>query len=250
MTKIKDIYNFLDTVAPFDTQEEWDNSGLIVGDMDKEVKKVLLSLDITNEVVKEAKNKGCELIISHHPVIFSPLSHIGSDHVVYSLIKSDVSALCAHTNLDKARDIGVNACLAKALGLNNTRLYPDEFLAVGELESAMSSDEFANYVKDKLSTNGVKYTSGTDIKTVGVSSGGGGDAVYLKDKFHFDALVTGELKHHLLLFSKEHNFTAVEAGHFETEDVVINPLINTLNSAFSDVQFEKSQGLCKFTQFC
>ncbi len=250
MTTIRNIYDYINSVAPFDAQEDWDNSGLLVGDMEKTVSKVLLSLDITHEVVNEAKNKGCELILSHHPVIFSPLTHIDTHSVVYSLIKSDISALCAHTNLDKADNIGVNVCLAKSLELCDIKLYPDEFLVIGKLSKSMNSDEFAKYVKDKLCANGVKYTNSSDIRTVAVSSGGGGDAVYLKDKFGFDALVTGELKHHLFLYAKERDLCAVEAGHFETEDVVITPLLKVLSETFKDVQFEKSQTLCKFTEFC
>lgn len=249
MTLIKDILQYADTVAPLSTKAEWDNCGLLVGDENTEIHKVLLSLDITESVVEEAAKKGCELIISHHPVIFSPMSSISSEHIVYKLIRNGVSALCLHTNLDRAEDIGVNVCLADTLGLSNCTLFCSDFLCVGTLPHTMTDKEFAKYVKQKLGCKGVRYTNGKDVRTVGVSSGGGGDAVELYDMYEFDALVTGELKHHQFLYANEHNLCAVEAGHFNTEDVVIPVLCDNLSAKFKDVSFEKSQSLCDVVNF-
>ncbi len=249
MTLIKDIYEYLDSVAPFDTQAEFDNSGLLVGDMDTKVSKVLMCLDITDKVIEEAKDISAQLILSHHPVIFSPLKNIETDSVVYKLISSKLSALCAHTNLDKAENIGVNAVLAKKLELHNTALYKDEFLCVGELKAPMTDREFALFVKNALQCKGVRYTKGKVIKTVAVSSGAGSEGVTLSDKYHFDAFVTGELKHHHFLFAKEKSVCAVEAGHFCTEDVVINPLKDLLSKRFPDVNFVKSQALTDIVEF-
>lgn len=249
MTLIKDILQYADTIAPLNTQAEWDNCGLLVGSENTEVSKVLLALDITESVVEEAAQKGCELIISHHPVIFSPLSQINEEHIVYKIIQSGVSALCLHTNLDKAENIGVNVCLANALKLSDCALYPDDFLCVGTLSDTLSDKEFAQYVKEKLNCNGVRYTNGKNIKVVGVCSGGGGDAIELYAQYGFDALVTGELKHHQFLYADEHDLCAVEAGHFNTEDVVITPLLHNLSEKFKDVSFEKSQTLKDVVNF-
>ena len=249
MTKVLDIINFTETFAPLDTQCEWDNSGLLVGNSNTEITKVLVCLDITHAVVKEAKNLGCELIISHHPVIFSPLSHIDTQDICYHLIRENIAALCLHTNLDKAKDTGVNTELAKALSLNNTEFYPDDFLCVGELLKEMSSDEFASYVKKALKCNGVKYTKKDKIKRVAVSSGGGGEAVLLKSKYNFDALVTGEIKHHLFLYASENSLCAVEAGHFNTEDIVVTPLTEKLSEKFPEVSFTKSNSLSDVVNF-
>lgn len=242
MVSINDIVKFTETFAPLSTQCEWDNSGLLVN-AKRDIEKVLLCLDITNDVVEEAKKIGAQLIISHHPVIFSPLKHIDCDSVTAMLIKNDISALCLHTNLDRAQDCGVNTELAKALKLQNTELYPEDFLCVGELENEMNCDDFANYVKENLNCRGVKYTKSGNIKTVGVSSGGGCDAIMLKHQYGFDALVTGEIKHHLFLLAQEISLCAVEAGHFSTEDVVIEPLRNKLSLQFEDVEFLKSVSL-------
>lgn len=243
MTLIKNIVEYADKIAPFDTQADFDNSGLLVGDKEREVHSCMLCLDITSEVIDEAKDMGCELIISHHPVIFTPLSHIDTNSIVYKLIKADISALCLHTNLDKAERIGVNVCLSKALGLKNTVLYRDDYLCIGELENIMSDTEFATHVKNSLLCNGVRYTKGKVVKTVAVSSGGGSSSIELHDKFGFDAFVTGELKHHHFLYAKEKYICAVEAGHFNTEDVVISPLLEDLKSTFENLEFYKSEAL-------
>ncbi len=249
MTLIKDIYEYLDTIAPFDTQAEFDNSGLLVGDMDTKVSKVLMCLDITDKVIEEAKDISAQLILSHHPVIFSPIKSIQTDSVVYKLISSKLSALCAHTNLDIAENIGVNSVLAKKLNLQKTTLYPDEFLCVGELETPMTDREFALFVKNALDCKGVRYTKGKVVKTVAVSSGAGSEGVTLSEKYDFDAFVTGELKHHHFLYAKEKSLCAVEAGHFCTEDIVIDPLKNLLAEHFPDVNFVKSQALTDIVEF-
>lgn len=249
MTLIKDILNYTETIAPLSTQAPWDNSGLLVGSPDLKVSKVLLCLDITKSVVAEAKKLGCELIISHHPVIFSPLKSVESDSVIYQLVKNDIAALCLHTNLDISENVGVNECLAKALKLRDTTLYPEDFLCVGTLEKQMTDCEFAQHVKQALNCNGVRFTNGKNIKTVAVCSGAGSDAVELNDKYNFDAFVTGELKHHHFIYANEHSICAVEAGHFNTEDVVINPLLLNLSTRFDDVVFTKSESLCDMVNF-
>lgn len=118
MVFIKDIYKFIDNIAPFDTALNFDNVGLLVGNMDDSIKKVLISLDITRDVVLEAQSFGADLIISHHPVIFNPIKNIDFNSTIHLLCKFSISALCAHTNLDLS-EYGVNKCLADALNLKN-----------------------------------------------------------------------------------------------------------------------------------
>lgn len=250
MATTTEILKFIDSFAPISTQCEWDNSGLLVNAQNDDIKKVLLCLDITKAVVEEAVKIGAQLIISHHPIIFSPIKRIDCDSTIATLVKNDISAICMHTNLDIAEDCGVNTELAKALELKNTVLYQDDFLCVGELEEEMSCDDFASYVKSRLNCRGVKYTKSGAIKTVGVSSGGGGEAVFLNGKYRFDALITGEMKHHLFLYAQENDVCAVEAGHFSTEDVVVNPLKLKLSDKFPEVEFIKSESLIDPVYFC
>lgn len=244
MILAKDILNFLDSNAPVSDACDWDNCGLLCGDKNQKVTKVMLCLDITKAVVQDAINCGCELIISHHPVIFSGLKNIEKDSVIYDLVKANISAICMHTNLDIAQNFGVNETLAKALSLNNTTLYKDDFLCIGELENTMDGDSFARYVKSKLNCKGVRYTNSADIKTVGVCSGAGSDAVEKMLHYNLDALVTGEIKHHHFLYANENSLCVVEAGHFNTEVIVTDSLKALLEPQFSDIQFIKSTAEC------
>ena len=233
--KLNNIIDFAQQIAPFDTAEEWDNVGLLVGAPDREISRVLLALDITPAVVQEARETGAELIVSHHPVIFSPLSALRPDSAEYLLVKYDIAALCLHTNLDRA-DQGVNTALAAALGLDNTVFFAEDFLLVGEPEKPCSAEEFAAFVKDRLHAPSVRYTDGK-VNRVAVSSGGGGEGVELARKYGCDAFVTGELKHHQYLFAAQHKIAAFDAGHFSTEDVVITPLKELFAERFPEVAF-------------
>lgn len=237
--KLKNIIDLTREIAPFETAEEWDNVGLLVGSDDAEVSRVLLALDITPEVVTEAHEKGVHLIISHHPVIFHPLSSLNPDSAEYLLAKYDIAALCLHTNLDRAAE-GVNTALGRALGLKNTALYPEDFLLVGEVDAPCSAEEFAAFIKERLGAPSVRYTEGR-VRRVAVSSGGGGEGVELAAKYGFDAFVTGELKHHQYLYARQKGVAAFDAGHFSTEDVVMRPLAERLRAAFPDTEFLVSE---------
>ena len=243
--KICEIVEYTKRIAPYESAEDWDNTGLLAGDANAEVSRVLLALDITGDVVKEAAEKGAQLIISHHPVIFEPLRSLDFDSAPGLLASFGIAALCLHTNLDRAEK-GVNTALAEALGLKNARLYPEDFIAVGEPESPMSADEFAALIKEKLKAPSVRYTGGR-VTRVAVSSGGGGDGVELNEKYGFDAFVTGELKHHQYIRAKSKGIAAFDAGHFPTENVVIPPLRDTLAEALPEAEYLISETcLCPY----
>lgn len=241
MTTIKDIIEYTNRIAPYDTAAAWDNVGLQVGSPEARVSRVLLALDITPEVIREAQSIGAELIISHHPVIFDPLTSLAPDDAAYMLAASGISALCLHTNLDRAQE-GVNVALGKALGLKNTVFYPEDFLLIGEPERAASSDEYAALIKERLNAPSIRYTKG-QVSRVAVSSGGGGEGVELSAAYAFDAFVTGEMKHHQFLYAASHGIAAFDAGHFPTEDVVIAPLRDMLTVAFPDLSCAVSTAL-------
>lgn len=233
--KLNEIIKFAQKIAPFETAEEWDNVGLLVGDKNAEVDRVLLALDITPAVVEEARETGAQLIVSHHPVIFSPISALRPDTAEYLLAKYDIAALCLHTNLDRAKQ-GVNVALGKALGLVNTEFYPDDFLLIGDFQRQYSAQTFALYIKRQLQAPSVRYTEG-NISRVAISSGGGGEGVELSEKYGFDAFVTGEMKHHHYLYAQSHGIAAFDAGHFSTENVVIEPLRDILANRFPEIDF-------------
>ena len=241
MVTINDILNFTETFAPLHTQMDFDNSGLLVGDKDTTVTKVLVVLDITNEVVEEAKKLNAELIISHHPVIFSPLKKVQRSDAVYKLIHSGIDALCLHTNLDLSPEFGVNVCLAKSLDVKNYKFVEGECFLVGELDKETKAKNFAEKVKETLDCNGLRYTNGNKkVKKVGICSGSGGDYVFLAVEQNVDLLLTGEIKHHEILFANKCKKSIIDAGHFKTEDIVIEPLCKKLADKFPDVEFVKS----------
>ena len=120
MCTVGDIYNYIDKFAPFKSCAEWDNVGLLVGDRSKTVKRAAIALDITPHNVMQAAESGCNLIISHHPVIFHPIKSLNSYSAPYLLAKHGISAICAHTNLDAAAG-GVNDVLANIIGLRDVR---------------------------------------------------------------------------------------------------------------------------------
>ena len=249
MTTVKDIFDFTEAFAPVSTAADFDNSGLLVGNKEQTVTKVLMALDITKDVVNEAVKKGTQLIISHHPVIFTPLKNLDRESVPYTLAKNDISALCLHTNLDIAQNCGVNVCLANALDLSDCKLYAEEFLLTGTLPRKMSVRSFALFIKEKLGATCVLYTeSDKALETVALCSGAGGDFYSLAKEKGADVFLTGEAKHHEFLEANK-DLPLITAGHFHTEDVVINPLKEKLANKFPEVEFIKSES-CKNPYFC
>lgn len=245
MTTVRDILGFTETFAPLGTAADFDNCGVLVGNKEQEVKKVLLTLDITKDVVEEANNIGAQLILSHHPVIFRPLKSIDCESVPYLLAKYGITALCLHTNLDIAENCGVNICLADTLRLSDQQLFAEDFILTGKLSSPMSVQEFAAYVKELLDAPFVAYTE-TDrsVSTVALCSGAGGDFYSIAKDKGADVFLTGEARHHEYLEAAASDVPLVTAGHFSTEDVVINPLKEKLSKEFKEVDFVKSE-TCK-----
>ncbi|WP_283607219.1 Nif3-like dinuclear metal center hexameric protein [Faecalispora anaeroviscerum] len=255
MVTAGDIYDFFNVCAPFETAMSFDNAGFLVGDRQVPVSAVLLALDITPGVVEEAARLGAELIISHHPVIFQPLRHIKPQDVPYLLVQRGIAAICAHTNLDLAPG-GVNTCLAEALTLEDIRgikPYAKDGLwegLVGNLSQSYSPAKFAEFVKQALFCGGLKYVDGgKPIQTVALCGGAGADLLEDAVQAGADAFVTADTKHHQLLLAKQLGITLVDAGHFNTEDVVILPLKNTLQEQFPTVHFQKSEALCDPAQY-
>jgi dinuclear metal center YbgI/SA1388 family protein len=243
MSKIIDFYKFIDKIAPFETQESWDNSGFLVGDGEKEVNKVLLALDATEPVLKEAEEKGAELIITHHPVIFGALKELHPKNIAFLAAEKGIAIISAHTCLDIA-DGGVNDCLAAALGLKNVVKVDDGegLLRIGEFDNELSCEEFVKYVAEKLSVGGIKYTpTEKNIKKVAVCGGSGGDLYSFAISAGADAFVTANIKHNLWLEMRRESFCVLDAGHFCTENTVIEPLAKKLSENFKDAEIIVSE---------
>lgn len=236
MTTVKNIYDYINSIAPYDTQEEWDNSGHLVGDFRKEVKRVVMALDATKDACTFAKDVKADLVLTHHPIIFGGIKNVMSDSAVYILANSSIAHLCAHTNFDIA-DGGINDNLAQLLDLNDAKHIPDSFLVYGTLDNDMSMDDFAEYVSDKLDCAGIRYTdSDRTIRTVAV--GGGACEEYLDIAMQYaDCFVTGDMKYHQMLDASENGYAVISAGHYETENIPFLMLKDKLEKIFVDVEF-------------
>lgn len=243
MTTVKDIYDYIDSFAPFCTAEEYDNVGILVGSPQQKVTRTVVALDITADVVEEARSLGAELIVSHHPVIFNPLKRIQKGSAVYKLVRSGISAVCAHTNLDKSPVFGVNTELAKASGLKECSVSEsDDILFTASTVKPVTSARFASLLKEKLGCDGIAYTKRDgSIERVGLCSGAGGSEIYSAAAEGCDAFITGEMKHHEIMFANENNIAVYILGHYRSEDVVIAPLAKKLSEEFNGVRFTKSK---------
>lgn len=235
---VYNIFDFLNRLFPVSSACSFDNVGLLVGDAEKEVKKTLISLDCTLDTLKKAKENGCELIITHHPVIFDPLKNLLAGSVQYELVKNEIAVICMHTNLDMG-DGGVNDCLCNALGLENVSavIAEDGYILKSGNISPLSADRLAEHIKSKIG-GCVKYIDGGKaIGKVLVCSGSGGDFISEAKNNGFDALITADVKHHQFLKARDNNVSLFDAGHFNTEDVVIEPLCETLSKQFCEISF-------------
>lgn len=256
MATVKEVYHYLDTLAPFRRQMEFDNSGFLVGRGEAQVTKALVALDITEEVVQEAAELGAQLIVSHHPVIFHPARALTDDgltgRILLALTEGHIAAICAHTNLDVAKD-GVNDALARRLELTDLELLeilgrdPDgaEY-AVGRIGSAAgpqtgSLPRFAAFVKARLSAGGVRYVdAGKPVRRVAVGGGACGEYVELAASLGCDTFVTSDVKYNQFLDAKALGLNLIDAGHFPTEDVVCPVLVSWLKEGFPGLEVCRS----------
>ena len=195
-------------------------------------------------VVEQARQLGAQLIVTHHPVIFHPLKRVNEDAVVYQLIRSDIAVISAHTNLDIAQG-GVNDALASAIGLRDCRgleLLNEQTGAwlgrIGTLPEPLSPKAFAAHVKSCLNAASVKFAAAPRaIHTVALCSGSGADCLDAAISAGADALLTSEVKQHEYLAAAAAGISIFDAGHFDTEDIVIEPLRDYLAKEIPDVHF-------------
>lgn len=250
--KLSKIYEYIDKIAPFSTQLDYDNAGLLMGSMDTEAVRVLVTLDVTMEVVQEAARKKCQLIVSHHPLIFHGLKAVTPDDpigaVVLELARRNIAVISAHTNLDQAQG-GVSEVLLDRLGIT-----PDGFLepagttadgkpygmgAVGVLKETMEPKAFAKLVKTALNARGVRVTLGNrPVKRVAVCGGAGGDLLAKAAAWGADAYVTADVKYHEFLEAHQRGITLVDGGHFATEDPAMDVLRDQLAQTFGGAGVE------------
>ena len=245
-----DVLSYLNTYAPLSYQMEFDNSGFLVGDRKAEIRRVLVALDITDPVISEAEMIGAQLIVSHHPLIFHPLSSVCTEDVtgrkVMRLVRSGISAICMHTNLDIAEG-GVNDTLMEVLDAQTTDILepagagedgkPLGCGRIGFLKQEMPLDSFLQFVAQRLCVNGVRYVSGgRPVHHIAVCGGSGGSMLELAASAGCDTLLTADVKYDRFLTAKELGVNLIDADHFCTENVVIPKLAEMIQLQFPEVQ--------------
>ena len=241
MTTVREIESFLYSWAPRELAESWDNVGLLVGDPEAAVERVLVALDITPQVAEEALEHGCQLIVAHHPVMncaWHPVQTVRADdrqgRTLTALLRGGVAAICMHTNLDAAEG-GVNDILAEKLGLTQPEMLTEEKIGrIGTLKCEIPLVEFTHSVIELLGCNGLRYVdAGRPVHRVAVGGGACGCYIPQAVAAGCDTFVTSDLKYNDFLDTEGLNL--IDAGHFPTENVVCPALRDRLQSAFPAV---------------
>ncbi len=256
MATVREVYQYLDGLSPFSIQMDFDNAGFLVGRGEQSADKILVALDITEEVATEAARLGAGLIVSHHPVIFHPVRAItDSDptgRVLLMLAEQKIAAICAHTNLDAVSG-GVNDALAAKLGLEELELLqpagidasgrPYGIGRVGMVKGApVYAPAFAAFVKETLGANGVRYVDAhRPVRRVAVGGGACGDMITDALSLGCDTFVTADVKYNGFLDAAALGINLIDAGHFPTENVVIPVLCRWLASGFPNAEIISSQ---------
>ncbi len=244
---VSDVTDFLETIAPCHLQEPYDNAGLITGQKNWELKGVLISLDTTPDIVDEAVQRGCNMIVAHHPIIFRGLKKInGNNYVeraIITAIKNDIAIYAIHTNLDNVYADGVNQRIASKLNLVNTRILSPKDLTVpnigsgmvGELEKAVSTNVFLSFLKKTMQVGCIRHTEliHDQIKTVALCGGSGSFLIANAIGADADIYISADIKYHEF-FDADNKIIIADIGHYESEQYTIELLGELLNSKFSN----------------
>lgn len=227
--------------------DTWDNTGFQVGNEDKHINKILISLDLDRKVLNYAIEHNYDMIINHHPLIFKPLTSITTNNykekLIYDLIKEDIVVYNAHTNLDQAKG-GVSDQLARVLGLmktftlSKTDIEDGGYGKIGFIEE-MNLIEYATFIKEKLDIKHLTIYGNKDkkVKKIAVCGGAGSEFIYDAYKNNVDIYVTGDIKYHDAQLADELGITIIDAGHFPTERIIL-PAIKEYLESLSKKDFE------------
>lgn len=225
---VKDIANVIEEFAPRSLQESYDNAGLQVGNPEMSVSAVLLCLDVTPAIIEEARRRGCNMIVSHHPLLFSGLKHITgatpTERMVIDALRHDIAIYAAHTNLDSAHE-GVSYEIAHSLNMSNIKVLEPkvncESLGLGVVGDITPTPtlEFLRRVKETFNVSPLRYSSFSPqivVRKVAICGGSGSSLIRNAIAVGADALLTGDLKYHDYT-SYSHQILLADIGHFESE---------------------------------
>ena len=236
---VAEIERIVGEIAPYELAEAWDNVGLLLGRSEAQVTRILVALDLTQAVLDEAKALGAQLIVTHHPILFSARKRVTDrdreGRLMLSMARADVSLIAAHTNLDSAPG-GVNDVLMEAMGC--TQVTGEGPVRVGRVEAEMTLGRLCERARQRLRAQVRAYgAEDAPVHVLGCCSGAGGSELSRALSLGADCFITGEIHHHEALDALDAGCTVIEAGHFETENPVCEVLRGALQKAVDALQY-------------
>lgn len=248
---VQDVINCMEKFAPSKLKEDFDNVGLMVGDSKEEVNKILLALDCTNEVIDEGIDKGCEMIITHHPLIFRKPSRIIKEDLLGSkiikLIQNNISVYSSHTNLDSVKN-GINNTIVKMLGFETSDIidkFGEEESGIGrlvEINEGIETEELIKRLKNVLGNSYIRgYVASEKVKKIAIINGSGTSYFEEAYKLGADCIITGDTSYHYISDYKELGITILDAEHFNTEWLVFLEVMKNIEKDLPEIEFIKSE---------
>lgn len=216
----------VDSIAPFDTQYEWDNSGVQVNLGHRDVKKVLVALEINNAVIDEAIEAKADMILTHHPLMFEGQKTIDVNNVVQNyvirLVQADIEVVSSHTPFDAVKG-GNNDYLMNLMGVKSPKGMKDPCCRIGKLDTPVSFEKFLCRLDEVLNSPGIRFYGDLDRKITSVACCTGAGSEFVSDAVAMgaDVFVTGDVKHHEAQAAKEQGICLVDAGHWGTEQIFV-----------------------------
>ena len=246
--RVGDITAVLEAFAPLRIQESWDNSGLLIGSADDPVHGVLVGFDCTPELIREAVEKGCDLVVTHHPLIFKGLRRInGQDPggaAVMEAVKAGVAVYAAHTTADKVLE-GVSGAMARRLGLEDIRILEGEdegvgLGCIGTLPSPLTGEQALAWVKERFGLRLIRCSRPlpTPIRRVAVMGGSGASEISAALSAGAQLFISGDISYHH--FFTPEGFMIMDIGHFESEVEIVDILLAQIRKNFPNFASCKS----------
>lgn len=254
--KLKDIIAIIEDNYPLELAYDWDNVGLFYGDIEKDTKKVLVTLDVTSDVIEQAIEMDADLVLSHHPVVIGGINKLSDasmvSDVIINAVKNDIAIYSAHTNMDTAKN-GINQKLAELFDLEdivvmeNDKPYEDCGLGrVGNLKNEMSLSDFCELVKNKLNTPFVRVCGEErKVRRIALASGSCSEYVPQAIKKGADVIVTADMKYHNCIEYVYDGIAIVDAGHFPTENIAKDMFCDLLKGRDVEVIFADTKDIFK-----
>lgn len=235
------IYNLINEIAPFDTQEDFDNSGFLIGDPDAEVENILVALDATPAVIQEAVDKKAELVITHHPLMFHAVKALRQNTyegaLLSRIVREGLSVISAHTNLDQT-ELSGGAVLGRELGLNHLRK-ADPFIYLGEVPKPLDAQALGRQIGRHIGQNIRCYGAlDTRITTLAIAGGAYDEGYVVAREAGAQAFLIGEVRHHNALAAAESGFVLYDGGHYHTEVAMMRELARYLQTTLNTLQYQ------------